>query len=401
MASDEKHSSYQVVVYFHSPCSDGLASAWVLWKHYSSCPNAKIRFVPVAPGTQFPLLVERDDIVYFVDICPDEKFLKSVLQKTRAIFIFDHHETNRANIELFSKMNIEILFEPEDHSGCMLTYMFFKGRDDDYEPQKITLLKYIEDRDLWKFYLPDSKEISGFISSYATFPIPLRFGATDTVVEAAQQETIVCLVDFDALLETKPSVMIEKGKMIMETTEVSVGKMIKESSPCILTLPQNGKAGVKKIVVDKEMATYHNQRTIEEFEDHGSTWNQLPEEEKKASECKSVYDYICQNWTDTPKLLKVAVLNSVSSFYVSEVGDKMMETKYVFDPNIGPEYPDIAIVWNSRTGTDDTLKFHLRSNDTYGFDSGFVSYLFGGGGHRNMSAFEVSGLKLTDFITPI
>jgi len=140
---------------YHGNCADGFGSAWVVRKQFG---ENNLDFYPGIYGDPPPVDILGREII-IVDFSYSRKILLEMAQKAQSILIIDHHKT--AQKELVDlPQNITTIFDM-NHSGCILTWMHFYG---EYCPP--ILMKYIEDRDLWRKELDCSQEVSAALFSY-------------------------------------------------------------------------------------------------------------------------------------------------------------------------------------------------------------------------------------------
>jgi oligoribonuclease NrnB/cAMP/cGMP phosphodiesterase (DHH superfamily) len=142
---------YDSIIY-HNPCSDGIASAWVV-KHF----HTSAELIPCYAGQnpQVDIEIFRNKNIIYVDLCPNNDYLTQLLSIVKHITILDHHITayNSIDKELLKASNINYIFD-NNMSGCMITWKYFSQ-------EKIPwFLDYIGDRDLWLWKLPFSREIT-------------------------------------------------------------------------------------------------------------------------------------------------------------------------------------------------------------------------------------------------
>jgi len=138
---------------YHGNCPDGFGAAWVIYNKFGN----KFDFYPANHSdTIIPDIKYRD--VFMVDFSYSVDVINKIKKDSNSLTIIDHHINavdKLKNIEGINK------FLDINHSGCVLTWMYFNKMT--VTP---TFLKYIEDRDLWKFKLPKSKEVTTAILSY-------------------------------------------------------------------------------------------------------------------------------------------------------------------------------------------------------------------------------------------
>lgn len=148
-------SEIEVVIYHH-PCSDGAAAAWVA--HWY---KKNIKTVPWVHGKiDSDALTEiiRDKCVLFVDCCPSRALIIKFAVAAKSIAVLDHHIS--AEKELMDEWlpgNVFIKFDME-HSGCILAFHYFFP-----DLENPLILQYIEERDLFKFKLENSRAITDYL----------------------------------------------------------------------------------------------------------------------------------------------------------------------------------------------------------------------------------------------
>jgi uncharacterized protein len=161
------------VCVYHFPCDDGFASAWIARKKWPD-----IRLTPTNYGLPFP---EKDidgaplDIegknVLIADFSykPDE--LKRIGERATSVRILDHHKTAEADLREFAGASLSVLrnfnggavqaYFNMENSGAALTWEFCFPDD----PMPIAI-QLIEDRDLWRFALPESRAFSLYLRAF-------------------------------------------------------------------------------------------------------------------------------------------------------------------------------------------------------------------------------------------
>jgi oligoribonuclease NrnB/cAMP/cGMP phosphodiesterase (DHH superfamily) len=152
--------------------------------------GATVDFHSGVYGDEPPNVEGRDVVI--VDFSYKKKVLLDMADKATSITILDHHKTAAEDLaELVdiplenSRCPLNIKFDME-RSGARITWdHYFPGK----EPPK--LLLHVEDRDLWRFALPKTREIQANIFSYPyDFAIWDRLMASDPAVLAVEGEAI-------------------------------------------------------------------------------------------------------------------------------------------------------------------------------------------------------------------
>lgn len=130
---------------FHGNCPDGFASAWATWKAHPDVELFKGRYNEPPP---FELANGRD--VFVVDFSYPRTQLQELHSVCNTLTVLDHHKTAQADLEGLDYCTFDM-----ERSGAGLTWdHFFPGQIRPW------LINYVEDRDLWRFQLPNSEAIS-------------------------------------------------------------------------------------------------------------------------------------------------------------------------------------------------------------------------------------------------
>ena len=131
-------------VIYHANCSDGFGAAYAAWK----CLGSKAEYHAAKHGSPPPDVTGKN--VAILDFAYDNATTKVMIEEANSLIIIDHHKTNMVNLH-----DISCTIFDMNHSGTILAWEFFHPGK---EPPKFLL--YIEDRDLWRWELPYSKEFS-------------------------------------------------------------------------------------------------------------------------------------------------------------------------------------------------------------------------------------------------
>lgn len=148
------------VVIYHANCADGFGAAWAANKKFG---NEAI-YVPAQYGDKPPLdLIGLDAEVFILDFSYPLEEMIQIRDLASTTVVLDHHKTALPTLEeLFRQeqqtLEGDIFVCEMKKSGCVLAWeFFFPG----IEPP--TMLKYIQDRDLWKFEHHGSKQIHAYL----------------------------------------------------------------------------------------------------------------------------------------------------------------------------------------------------------------------------------------------
>ena len=136
-------SSVNFVIY-HADCSDGFGAAYSAWKLLGE----RAQYHAAKYGEPAPDVAGKNVVI--LDFSYDNATTKKLIKSANSLIVIDHHKS--AMIELH---DVSCTHFDMNHSGAMLAWKFFHpGKD---APR---MIKFIEDRDLWKWEIPYSKEFS-------------------------------------------------------------------------------------------------------------------------------------------------------------------------------------------------------------------------------------------------
>ncbi len=158
------HGSPDIVLY-HAECSDGFGAAWALWKKF---PNAN--FLPVKHGHPPPPNL-KDRRVVIADFSYARSILEAMASETKELLVLDHHITAERTLDGFSYAYFD-----QSKSGAVLSWEWAHGTAPPW------LLQYIQDKDLWTWALPGSREINAALASYP-FDFNVWDGFTQSTLE--------------------------------------------------------------------------------------------------------------------------------------------------------------------------------------------------------------------------
>lgn len=162
---------------YHGNCIDGFTSAWVVRLALGNT----VTFYAGAYQEPSPDVTGLD--VILVDFSYKRPVLEQMVQRAASVTILDHHKTAQA--DLTGLLGAQTVFDME-HSGAHITWRHYFPKDN-----PPPLLLHIEDRDLWRFTLPKTREIQANLSSYPyDFAVWDSLMATDPTTLARDGEAI-------------------------------------------------------------------------------------------------------------------------------------------------------------------------------------------------------------------
>jgi len=156
---------------YHANCDDGFAAAYAVWKAFGD----GVRYIPCQYGEAPPDVTGKD--VLIVDFSFKADVMATLGAQAKRVIVLDHHKTAEAELQGFLQVNnafgpyrkdqadlvtfgIAVHFDM-DKSGCRLAWEYCFGN----APMP-DWFAAVEDRDLWRFNLENTKQITAAIRSF-------------------------------------------------------------------------------------------------------------------------------------------------------------------------------------------------------------------------------------------
>lgn len=145
---------------YHGPsCADGFTAAWAIWQKWGD-----VQFIPGVYGEAPPLEQAEGKSVLLVDFSYGEEDLRALAAVALSVTVLDHHigakDTLLSLGGFTSDERVITAVYDEERSGAVLAWDYAWGG---IAPK---MVEYVQDRDLWKFDLENSHEISAVLGSH-------------------------------------------------------------------------------------------------------------------------------------------------------------------------------------------------------------------------------------------
>jgi len=183
------------LVIYHGKCADGFSAAWCFY-HVQQYWEQEFDFHAGIYNDPPPDVTDR--VVYLVDFSYKSAVVAEMASKAKKIILIDHHKTAIEDLATLISDGTILAFTDLERSGAMLAWDYlFNSEHVNGEPTNThpagseyyvappVLLKYIQDRDLWKFKLVNSREVNANVFSYE-----YTFENWDKLMTAAQGELL-------------------------------------------------------------------------------------------------------------------------------------------------------------------------------------------------------------------
>ena len=143
------------LVLYHEGCRDGFAAAWAAWRALGEQAD----YMPMKYGDSIEGMDLAGRSIYLVDFSLDLKQTEALCAVAKAVTVIDHHVTAEWLGLLAVDQKLRFIYD-ENHSGCVLTWMFF------FPGAALPpIFPYIEDWDLWRFDHPRTKAVCAGLDS--------------------------------------------------------------------------------------------------------------------------------------------------------------------------------------------------------------------------------------------
>jgi oligoribonuclease NrnB/cAMP/cGMP phosphodiesterase (DHH superfamily) len=141
------------MIIYHANCVDGFTSNWVARKAF---PSESLEFIPMHYKQPPPDVTGKD--VYICDFSFPRQILLDMEDKAAKLVVMDHHKTAKEDLE-----GLDFCIFDMDRSGAAITWDYFAWNKL-LPVERHWLVDYVQDRDLWTWKLPRSREVSDAIS---------------------------------------------------------------------------------------------------------------------------------------------------------------------------------------------------------------------------------------------
>lgn len=165
------------IVIYHAQCADGFGAAWACWMRWRGEPQ----YIAAGYGQTPPDVTGKN--VLIVDFSYKRDVLREMGRQARSIIVLDHHKSAQADLADWAIDDVagdfwagdnpmKSICEIDEHVGQPIAALFDMEKSgarlawefchDDEAP---LLIRLIEDRDLWRFTMHDTKPFALWLRS--------------------------------------------------------------------------------------------------------------------------------------------------------------------------------------------------------------------------------------------
>lgn len=164
-------------IFAHSHCTDGLVAASIMKYTLQMNHNVEPEVIFVSYGKEQEAIdkanIDSNTTIYCVDFAFNKELTLELLRLAFKVYVLDHHKTANENLhDLKTHYNFYFIYDV-DKSGASIVRDYCKQHLNLYSHIKLNqkeilnkVVAMVEDRDLWSFKLPMTKEFAEYVFAY-------------------------------------------------------------------------------------------------------------------------------------------------------------------------------------------------------------------------------------------
>jgi oligoribonuclease NrnB/cAMP/cGMP phosphodiesterase (DHH superfamily) len=139
----------RTVILYHGNCPDGFGGAYAAWKKFGDAAE----YYALSRTTPGPESFHGATL-YFIDFCYTQEVMDTYVAEAGKLVMLDHHE----GVEDVVRSMPEFVYDA-NRSGASIAWEYFHPG-----VPLPNLLRYVEDDDLFRFALPDTKAVLAYLA---------------------------------------------------------------------------------------------------------------------------------------------------------------------------------------------------------------------------------------------
>ncbi|NRB39167.1 MAG: hypothetical protein HRU20_11975 [Pseudomonadales bacterium] len=160
---------------YHGNCADGFGAALAV-KRFCDVNQLNCEFMPAHFGDAIPDVTDKQ--VWVVDFSYPRELLLQMKAQAKSITVIDHHKTAQEDLQ-----GLDFCVFDMEQSGAVLTWKTLLPQ----EPVPL-LLAYIQDKDIWQWKLPSSKEVTAALQT-----LPMEFPSWEVYLDDKKVEDLIAM----------------------------------------------------------------------------------------------------------------------------------------------------------------------------------------------------------------
>lgn len=195
-----------IYILYHASCLDGAGARLAAWLKFGDEAKYKaVQYKQPLPSDLNGSLDNSNDEVYILDFSYPKDVLEELKTRVKSLVVLDHHKTAMDDLK-----DLDYAIFDMNKSGATLAWNYFHA-----DKPVPTLFKFIEDRDLWRFNLDDTREICAYATMYMNdnimlYTLMMKVENIDSGIynEVFNNGSIICLYE-DRQIESN----VKKAKL--------------------------------------------------------------------------------------------------------------------------------------------------------------------------------------------
>ena len=186
-----------LIIYHYD--EDGFGAVWA-FLHLCDFDREKVELLP--SGYQKPTVDVSNRDVYLLDICFEKEVMLRLQEEAASLTVLDHHPKAQEAQEYLKPGTVAY---SNKYSACVLVWETYAGLDSD----RPWLLSYIQDRDLWQWKLPHSKEVNSYLNM-----LPHDFKVWDKVLSQSPEEILEAATVARRAVQSYTTATVSQARMV-------------------------------------------------------------------------------------------------------------------------------------------------------------------------------------------
>lgn len=240
----------KAVVIYHANCMDGFAAAWAFKRLAEWRYGGGVEYISANYGDSLNIPNNKKTDLFIVDFSFPRSILAMAAAYANTVTVLDHHKTAAEGLQnwINCPSNMAIYFDM-NRSGAGITWDFCKDWNHLYNNAPIDfgntrsgLVSYVEDRDLWRFKLPDSREVNAYIA------------LADHTFDAYDELYVEITNNYDKVVEIGDALERKHFKIATQIAEHArdfVEPFAPTAKPCVVNCPPQFASDVGNILAQK------------------------------------------------------------------------------------------------------------------------------------------------------
>lgn len=221
-----EHTWKPDVFIYHSPCDDGFGAAWAVHQKW----GYSVEYIPATYGQPVPIERVVGKNVLIGDFSYKYDLLLNIGTVARSVVILDHHKTAQEDLNAFGEpcfsSHEDVLLDLDSCEDTEISLPIVAKFDMEKSGARMVwefchpgeavplLIQYIEDRDLWRFAMDNTRGISLYLRSHAYDFDEWTIIANRMANEGERNGVMFAAASIEQFYDQKIAEMLRTAKMV-------------------------------------------------------------------------------------------------------------------------------------------------------------------------------------------